>query len=252
MKYCEKCNKYYSEDKSYCAECGNALVDKDKTKEKLEEKESLIEDIQIFGFEILLERFIFPIVIVISIAELILYWLEIVVGIPKIMEDSWARFILLAVMGAGVGYAREWLIKNYAGNSEMKTFGISRSSLHDLEKALNWIYPVVEVLCTILCLRYSGDVLQLWASSEHWDNFAKLCDFRNFGKMTEQLNFEFYDEFFKAIFKVINKTKEWLILSQGIKLLRDAVTVHREYAEKTSIWSNLKKRVMDFLMDFLI
>ena len=104
MKYCEKCNKYYSEDKSYCAECGNALVDKDKTKEKLEEKESLIEDIQIFGFEILLERFIFPIVIVISIAELILYWLEIVVGIPKIMEDSWARFILLAVMGAGVGY----------------------------------------------------------------------------------------------------------------------------------------------------
>ena len=30
MKYCEKCNKFYYEDKCYCSECGNVLIDKDK------------------------------------------------------------------------------------------------------------------------------------------------------------------------------------------------------------------------------
>ena len=29
MKYCEKCNKYYSEDKRYCSECGCILINKD-------------------------------------------------------------------------------------------------------------------------------------------------------------------------------------------------------------------------------
>lgn len=85
MKYCEKCNKFYSADKRYCSECGNMLIDKDKPKEKLEGEESFIGALQTFGFEILLERFIFPIVIVISIAELIFYWLEMAIGIPKIM-----------------------------------------------------------------------------------------------------------------------------------------------------------------------
>ena len=31
MKYCEKCNKYYSEDKRYCSECGCILINKDKS-----------------------------------------------------------------------------------------------------------------------------------------------------------------------------------------------------------------------------
>lgn len=247
MKYCEKCHKYYFEDKSYCAECGNALVDKDKIKEKLVEKESLIEDIQTFGFEILLERFIFPIVIVISIAELILYWVEMVSGVQKILvEKSWSVFVVCAVIVTGLGYVQKWLIKNYAGNSEMKTFGISRAAWGDLEKVLSWIYPVVEVLCLILCLRYSGEVLQLLLSPEHEDNWSKLFNFTNWGKLPEQLNLEFYEELLTAVFKVVYKTKEWLLLSQGAELLWDIATVHREYDEEIKIWSNMKKRVIDF------
>ena len=250
MKYCGKCNKFYSEDKRYCSECGNVLIDKDKTKETFEGKKSIIEDLQTFGFEIFLERFIFPIVIVISIAELIFYWLEIVIGIPKIMEDSWSRFILLAVIVAGLGHVREWLIKDYAGNSEIKTFGIPTTTFGDLEKALNWIYPVVTVLCIILCLRYSGDVLQLLVSPEHEENLSKLFDFTNWEKLPEQLNLVFYEELLTAVLKVIYKTKEWLILLRGIELFWDVVTVHREYDENRkigSVWKNIKERILDYL-----
>lgn len=250
MKYCEKCNKFYSADKRYCSECGNMLIDKDKSKEKLEGKESFIEALQTFGFEILLKRFIFPIVIVISIAELIFYWLEMAIGIPKIMEDSWSRFILLAVIIAGLGHVREWLIKDYAGNSEMKTFGISKAALGDLEKALKWIYPVVAVLCIILCLRYSSDVLQLLVSSEHEENLSKLFDFTNWGKLSEQLNFEFYEDLLVAVLKVVNRTKEWLILLRGTELLWDVATVHREYDENRtlgSVWKKIKEQILDCL-----
>ena len=228
MKYCGKCNKFYSEDKRYCSECGNVLIDKDKTKETFEGKKSIIEDLQTFGFEIFLERFIFPIVIVISIAELIFYWLEI----------------------AGLGHVREWLIKDYAGNSEMKTFGIPTTTFGDLEKALNWIYPVVTVLCIILCLRYSGDVLQLLVSPEHEENLSKLFDFTNWEKLPEQLNLVFYEELLTAVLKVIYKTKEWLILLRGIELFWDVVTVHREYDENRkigSVWKNIKERILDYL-----
>ena len=243
MKYCKKCNKYYSEDKHYCSECGNVLLDKDKTKEKFEGIKSFIEDLEIFGFEILLERFIFPIVIVISIAELIFYWLELVIGIPKIMEDSWSRFILLAVIVAGLGHVREWLIKDYAGNPEMKTFGISRATFGDLEKALSWVYPVVEILCIFLWLRYAEDVLQLLVHGVDWDNLWQQLFSWDWEGLSKSLDFELFIEVLTDLLKITYKIKEWMLLIRGTELLWNIATVHREYDKEITIWSNVKGQI---------
>ena len=252
MKYCEKCNKFYSEDKRYCSECGNVLIDKNKTKEVVDEKdeESFIEDLQIFGFEILLERFTLPIVISVSVVELIFFWSAIVIGIPKVMEGFWSTFILLAVIVAGVGYTREWLIKNYAGNSEMKTLGIDRSTWGSLEKAVSWIYPVVNILCIILCLRYAGEVLQLLEiaiDSLDFETLFNLWDFSEWKNLPELLNLKIWEELLIAVLRMVYKAKEWLILSQGMKLLWNIATVHREYDEDIKIggvWKNIRKRIL--------
>lgn len=39
----------------------------------------------------------------------------------------WGSFVFYVVICAGLTKAREWLIEKYAGNTEMRTFGISRT-----------------------------------------------------------------------------------------------------------------------------
>ena len=75
MKYCEKCNKYYSEDKRYCSECGCILINKDKSQNssKAGNVHCDIENLEIPPYEHFLMQFLIPTVIGLSIAELIFY-----------------------------------------------------------------------------------------------------------------------------------------------------------------------------------
>lgn len=72
MKYCEKCNKFYSEDKCYCSECGNVLIDKDKPENNSEIGYDNIGKIVEPAYEIFFKRYLLLLVIGISIAELLL------------------------------------------------------------------------------------------------------------------------------------------------------------------------------------
>ncbi|MFR3343120.1 MAG: hypothetical protein ACLTS6_02990 [Anaerobutyricum sp.] len=103
MKYCEKCNKYYSEDKRYCSECGCILINKDKSQNssKAGNVHCDIENLEIPPYEHFLMQFLIPTVIGLSIAELIFTWQMLATGIPKILDGFWEvlYFMLLYVQG---------------------------------------------------------------------------------------------------------------------------------------------------------
>lgn len=229
MKYCEKCNKFYSEDKRYCSECGRALADKDKPENNSEMGHDNIEKLVEPAYEIFFKRYLLLFVTGISIVELFLTWIMLVDGVPKVMDGSWGNIIFYIVVCAGFTKVREWLTKNYAGNTEMKTFGISRTSLSDLEKALSWIYPVVEILCGIVCLRYAGEIFELLSDSSDW------------------LSFQFSKELLLVCFRWAYKVKEWVMLPRGLELLWNISIVHREFDENIKIWGNVKERIFDCL-----
>lgn len=229
MKYCEKCNKFYSEDKCYCSECGNVLIDKDKPENNSEIGYDNIGKIVEPAYEIFFKRYLLLLVIGISIAELLLTWLMLVDGVPKVMDGSWGHIIFYIVICAGLTKAREWLTKKYAGNTEMKTFGISRTTISDLEKSLSWIYPIVEILCGIVCLRYAGEMFEFLADFSDWSSFQ-------FGK-----------GLLLVCFRWAYKVKEWVMLPRGLELLWNISTVHREFDENIKIWGNVKTRIFDCL-----
>lgn len=231
MKYCEKCNKFYSLDKSYCPECGRALENKDNLENNSEIGHDNIEKSVEPAYEIFFKRYLLLLVTGISIVELFLTWIMLVDGVPKVMNGSWGNIIFYMVVCAGFTKGREWLTKNYAGNTEMKTFGISRTTLSDVEKALSWIYPVVDILCGIVCLRYAGELFEL------------LSEFLS--DPPEWLSFRFSKELLLVCFRWSYKVKELVMFSRGLELLWNISIVHREFDENVKIWGNIKGRILD-------
>ena len=234
MKYCEKCNKYYSEDKRYCSECGCILINKDKSQNssKAGNVHCDIENLEIPPYEHFLMQFLIPTVIGLSIAELIFTWQMLATGIPKILDGFWGSFVFYVVICAGLTKAREWLIEKYAGNTEMRTFGISRTILSDLENALSWLYPVVEILCGILCLRYAGEVLELFEGAPDWTSV------------------EFYVDFLLVCLRWAYKVKDWVMIPKGVELLWNISTVHRKFDKDIKIggvWKKSKERILNCL-----
>lgn len=118
------------------------------------------------------------------------------------------------------------------------------------KKAVSWIYPVVNILCIILCLRYAGEVLQLLEiaiDSLDFETLFNLWDFSEWKNLPELLNLKIWEELLIAVLRMVYKAKEWLILSQGMKLLWNIATVHREYDEDIKIggvWKNIRKRIL--------
>lgn len=108
MKYCEKCNKYYSEDKRYCSECGCILINKDKSQNssKAGNVHCDIENLEIPPYEHFLMQFLIPTVIGLSIAELIFTWQMLATGIPKILDGFWGSFVFYVVICAGLTKAK--------------------------------------------------------------------------------------------------------------------------------------------------
>ena len=243
-KYCERCQEFFNEQKKYCPHCGGKLVEKGGNKieervfgqEKVETQndktcKTIIEELILPEYSPVASVFLIPLTAGMGILEILFLWLSFLVGIPRVLEDSWICIIIFPLVFIGIAIVRRWTIYEFAGNSQMQMFGIKKDTLQRTEKVLLIVYAIILsiilIACCVALLDYfgiTGDVV-----NGTWDSAALSLD--NQAEMKNVM--KYFDEINKGTLLKLSiidlySLKNWAITLVCSSVIYQEVTVYRK------------------------
>ena len=243
-KYCEGCHEFFDEQKKYCPHCGSKLVEKNEStikegalgQEKVEPQnnkiwETILDELILPKYSPVASVFLIPLTVGMGILEILFLWLSFLVGIPRVLEDSWVCIIMFPFVFVGIAIVRRWTIYEFAGNSQMQMFGIKKDTLQRTEKVLLIVYAIILsiilIACCVALLDYfgiTGDVV-----NGTWDSAALSLD--NQAEMKNVM--KYFDEINKGTLLKLSiidlySLKNWAITLVCSSVIYQEVTVYRK------------------------
>lgn len=205
MKYCKKCNKYFSEDASFCPECGDKLIEMGNEEQEIEEKTNNSMYQTLPKEKITLSRqFLIIKLIIIGLIEIYMLINFFDVGITSwLFMDTWEPLVGYLISMVLFDLWFRYNLINYAGNQYLCTFGISREIFKKAELVLKIVEKIVGIIVAIIfCICYlkqSGDtgLISLY-----------------------------------TILYAILESKRWLVFAEIVRLIRQLTMVYRPVSQK--------------------
>ena len=243
-KYCEGCHEFFDEQKKYCPHCGSKIVEKDKSmikegalgQEKVEPQnnkiwETILDELILPKYSPVASVFLIPLTVGMGILEILFLWLSFLVGIPRVLEDSWICIMTFPLVFVGIAIVRRWTIYKFAGNSQMQMFGIKKDILQRAEKILLIAYAIILIIILIACCIFLLDYFGITddAANGTWDSAALLLDnqveMKNLMKHFNEMNKK---PLIKLSIIDLYGLKNWAITFVCSSIIYQEVTVYRK------------------------
>ena len=246
-KYCERCQEFFDEQKKYCPHCGGKLVEKGENKieertlgqKKVESQndktgKTIIEELILTilpEYSPIASVFLIPLTAGMGILEILFLWLSFLVGIPRVLEDSWICIIIFPLVFIGIAIVRRWTIYEFAGNSQMQMFGIKKDILQRAEKVLLIVYAIILSIILVACCVALLDDFGITGDAVNgtWSSAALSSD--NQAEMKNVM--KYFDEINKATLVKLSiidlySLKNWAITLVCSSVIYQEVTVYRK------------------------
>lgn len=246
-KYCEGCHRFFDEQKNYCPHCGGKLVEKGENKieertlgqKKVESQndktgKTIIEELILTilpEYSPIASVFLIPLTAGMGILEILFLWLSFLVGIPRVLEDSWICIIIFPLVFIGIAIVRRWTIYEFAGNSQMQMFGIKKDILQRTEKVLLIVYAIILSIILVACCVALLDDFGITGDAVNgtWSSAALSSD--NQAEMKNVM--KYFDEINKATLVKLSiidlySLKNWAITLVCSSVIYQEVTVYRK------------------------